>query len=291
MKFSWNFLNKNEAAEEQTKDYTKMSQDQLLNEFQSSNWEKLDTDNRLELIQEMENRNAEMQGREPATVVSSSSLGSYGSYNNMSNQIRINVSEFSSYETLDTYIHESNHAYQHACIENQTGYDQHMLDMMQAETARTEEGQLYNYARMSPQYDMQCNELDSNNKAAAYLMAQSERYGNDPAYREYIAERYTHFQDVNTALSLNENARNTMQTNQANEAFARGDISEEQKNGLTENIQNENYEDAAVQGSYATGEALEALHNEYTQEAENAAENDMDAGCDNDMGDDIGGME
>lgn len=89
---------------------------------------------KIGVIQEPENRTAAEQGREPAKVVSSSKVTSYGSYNSTTNQMNINVNSFSSYETLDTYVHESNHAYQAPCVNNGIGYDEYTRYMMGVET-------------------------------------------------------------------------------------------------------------------------------------------------------------
>ena len=192
MKFFWSQSSENSVQSEQGKvDYSTYSKDELLDTFKTENWEKLDDENRIAIVQEMENRTAVEQGRPPAEIVSSYDVGTYGGYTSTNNQISINVSDFSSYETLDTYVHESTHAYQSHCIQTGEGYDDHTLSMMEAEMARDEQGNLYNYARSSPEYDMQCDELDSNNKAATFMLEQRARYEHDPEYRTYIEERAT----------------------------------------------------------------------------------------------------
>ncbi len=271
MKMKFDQPNQRVKQEKQREDYSKLSREQLLDKFQSSNWGNMKDEDRINLVQEMENRNAAQQGRAPALVVQSGSLGSYGSYNSLNNQMKINVSNFSSYEVLDTYVHESNHAYQHSCMANGAGYDQHMLNMMQAETARDENGALYNYAQQSPYYDMQCNELDSNNRALSFMMGEKSRYEKDAAYKSYISERFCHFQDVNTAITLQEENRRSLQKLQADEAFKRGDITKEQYKSLVENIQNTGFEDSAVKESFALETQLSEIHNGFVQEAENEA--------------------
>ncbi len=295
MKFEWKQSARESQNKKQGEDYSKLSREQLLDKFQSSNWSKMNDEARINLVQEMENRNATLQGRTPAVVVQSGSLGSYGSYNNLENQMRINVSNFSSYEVLDTYVHESNHAYQHACVKNGTGYDEHMLNMMQTETVRDENGSLYNYARQSPYYDMQCNELDSNNKALAFMMGEKSRFEKDVEYQSYISERFCHFQDVNTALTLQDENRRAMQVMQADEAFARGDITEEQHSSLISNLQNTEFEDNAVKGSLVLEVQLAEIHNEFSQETTNEATgnkagNSVENDCGN-TGENTGGNE
>lgn len=271
MKFFWSLPTR---ENKQQIDYSSYSKDQLLDSFKSNNWEKLDEENRVAVIQEVENRTAAEQGRPAATVVSATDANLYGSYNSTNNQLRINVSDFSSYEVLDTYVHESNHAYQAHCIETGEGYDDHTLSMMEAEMARDERGSLYNYATTSPEYDMQCDELDSNNKAASFLLEQRERYENDPSYRDYIEERANHFDQVNSSIENNPEDRTRLQNNQAYVAYVRGDITEEQYTSLSNNINNDNFQDNTVTQSQQLGASLDALNKEYQNENEQTNESD-----------------
>lgn len=258
--------NSHNSEQNETKDYSQFTRDQLLDSFKSDNWNQMKENERIGIIQELENRTATKQGREPATVVSSSKITSYGSYNSTTNQININVNNFSSYETLDTYAHESNHAYQTYCVNNGIGYDEYTRNMMEVETARDQNGNLYNYARTSPQYDMQCNELDSNNKAASFVVGEKDRYSNDPAYKDYIAERDSHFKDVNTALDNNQAMRTSMQNDQTYTSYVRGDITEETYNSLSESINDPNHVDPTVVESHTIGENITALNESLSGE-------------------------
>lgn len=261
MIINWGSNNHN-SEQNETKDYSKFSNDQLLDSFKSDNWSQMKENDRVGVIQELENRAAAEQGREPAVVVSSSRVTSYGSYNSTTNQMNINVSNFSSYETLDTFAHESNHAYQTYCVDNGIGYDEYTRNMMGVETARDQNGNLYNYARTSPQYDMQCNELDSNNKAASFVIGEKDRYSSDPAYKDYVAERDSHFKDVNTALDNNQAMRTSMQNDQTYTSYVRGDITEETYNSLSESINDPNHVDPTVSESHTIGESLSLLNEE-----------------------------
>lgn len=261
MIINWGSNNHN-SEQNETKDYSKLSNDQLLDSFKSDNWSQMKENDRVGVIQELENRAAAEQGREPAVVVSSSRVTSYGSYNSATNQMNINVSNFSSYETLDTFAHESNHAYQTYCVNNGIGYDEYTRNMMGVETARDQNGNLYNYARTSPQYDMQCNELDSNNKAASFVIGEKDRYSSDPAYKDYVAERDSHFKDVNTALDNNQAMRTSMQNDQTYTSYVRGDITEETYNSLSESINDPNHIDPTVSESHTIGKSLSLLNEE-----------------------------
>ena len=285
MIINWGSNNHN-SEQNETKDYSKFSNDQLLDSFKSDNWSQMKENDRVGVIQELENRTAAEQGREPAVVVSSSRVTSYGSYNSTTNQMNINVSNFSSYETLDSFAHESNHAYQTYCVNNGIGYDEYTRNMMGVETARDQNGNLYNYARTSPQYDMQCNELDSNNKAASFVIGEKDRYSSDPAYKDYVAERDSHFKDVNTALDNNQAMRTSMQNDQTYTSYVRGDITEETYNSLSESINDPNHIDPTVSESHTIGESLSLLNEEL-----NADINEEMAEENNSYSDSVGSTE
>lgn len=278
MKFFWsNNTADNEQQSDEKIDYSYLSDEELLDSFKSNSWNNLDEEHRVAIVQEMENRNAVAQGREPATVVSMDDPRYYGQYNAPNNQLSIDVTNVSSYETLDTYVHETNHAYQEFAIKNGSEqYDDHTITMMKVEMARDERGNLYNYATTSPEYDIQCDELDSNNKAAAYLLAEKDRYGEDPEYRAYIKERAEHFEQVNSSLENDPDKRASLQLNQAEIAWIRGDISDEEYETLTDNISNAEFQDETVDESHKVGDAVTALNTEYELEESATITEDAD---------------
>ncbi len=281
MIFGWGKGSEKGNSQDQKIDFSAKTDEQLLDSFKSSNWNKLSDENRIGLVQEMENRQAAGQGRTPAEVVASNDPGKYGSYNSTNNRMSINVSDFSSYEVLDTYAHESNHAYQGHCVKNGLDYDEQTRGMMEVESMRDSNGNLYNYARTSPQYDMQTNELDSNNKAAGFVMSEKERFRDDPAFKEYINERNDHFGKVNESLTNHAKLRTSMQNNQLYSSYVRGDISEEQYNRLSANVNDKNYVDPTVEKSNSIGAQLQSLQNELngnTNETAVSNENDNEAG-------------
>lgn len=287
MKFPWSHSKKQEKNNDHYSEYT---DDQLLDQFRSENWSSLNEQQKVGVLQEYENRNAAAQGRPPAKVVSEVQERAYGSYNDSSNTIFINVEDFSSYETLDTLEHEGNHAYQTHCIKNGSGYDDHSLSMMAAEGARDSSGHLYNYDTGTITNDLQNIELDSNNHAASVLISESERFKDDPAYAEYISERNTHFQIVNHNLEHSADVRDAMQKNQAWESFARGDLSPEQYQTVTQNFHDPDHTDPAVEESRRIGEELEALDHELSSEqsSEQSSEFSSDLSSDPSIDEDHG---
>ncbi len=264
-----------------------MSYSQLLYNFKSDQWKNIKTEDKFRLLQEMENRKAAEQGRQALKVVSDSDTRRYGACSGSQLKIHVediregeDITKVSSYEVLDTFVHETNHAYQEHCIKNQCGdYSDQMRTMLQAEMARDQQGMLYNYAQKGTDYDMQCDELDSNNTAARFLLDQRERYGDDPEYRAYVKERVDHFETVNSNIDTEYESRIGLQANQISRAFACGDITQEQYKNAMENIREPDYQlhkDESVTTSRALGKELRTLHDQYVAQEEAAEAPEMD---------------
>ena len=114
------------------KQYASATDKELLTNFRSENWDKLNNNKRIAVLQEVENRNAASQGRTPCTVRSTDSKSEYGCYYPSSNRIEVNVNDYiknangerisnNSYQVLDTIYHEGEHAHQTNCVNNQIG--------------------------------------------------------------------------------------------------------------------------------------------------------------------------
>ena len=112
----------------------------------------------------------------------------YGEYNGNENTMFVNLNH-SSYEVLDTYLHEARHAYQEKSVKKGEGYDEHSFNMIKAENVVDENGNLYNYIEDGVGYDTACCELDANNEAMRTMLSYSEEFGSDPEYLNYLEER------------------------------------------------------------------------------------------------------
>lgn len=271
MRFPWS----RKKAEEKAPDYSNYSADQLLDQFKTSNWQKCSEKEKMGILQEFENRNAAASGIEPAEVFSLDDPGLLGNYNGESNRIGVNL-DTSSYETLDSLVHEGNHAFQKHCIENGRYDNDPTGEMIKAETARDDQGKLYNYRNGSPEYDMQVNELDSNNTAAEFMLSQADRFGDDPEYHKYLEEREAHFSEVNHDLDHRQAIRDGMQSDQIDAALDHGDISQSEHDQLSKCIYDDKYMDREeirsheLQGEIA--ETRQRLENKEQNQKENTAE-------------------
>jgi hypothetical protein len=90
--------------------------------IQSDAWQELEPGERLEALQEVENRMAELQGREPLTIrTEPMESGSFGYYDGQSitvNENDLAGTEMPVHEFVDTVVHEGRHAYQDHAISN-----------------------------------------------------------------------------------------------------------------------------------------------------------------------------
>ncbi len=262
-------------AQHRAKQFSGYSQDQLLDQFRSENWKNYSDKEKQGILQEFENRNAAAQGREPSEVYILGENGPLGSYNAEKNRIGIAL-DASSYEALDSIVHEGNHAYQEHCIKNGLYDNDPTGKMIEVESARDDKGNMYNYRDSFPEYNMQVNELDSNNKAAEFMLSQADRYGDDPEYEKYLADRQYHFSRVNEDLDQKKELRDDMQSDQIDAALEHGDISQAEHDQLSERINNDNYMDREEIRSHELQDQIEEtrqeLENREQTQEENTAE-------------------
>ncbi len=260
-----------EPAYEGFRPYSDYSDDELLDQFHSDNWGKLDDVSREMICQEVENRNAAANGRDPAIVTFYDGPRSkYGSYNDIGNLIQINREHFDNpYETLDSLIHEGRHGYQSEYADDPSKYDSFTGDLIQAGNARDENGKLYNYDS-GKNYDMQCDEMDSNSTASEFLMGQADRYRDDPKYLEYLNDRVKHFDKVNGALNEHGADRRSFLANQAQNAYDHGDLTEGQLKNVQAGANDPNYTDPQALRSQWVGADVSNLRDQVAQyQAEN----------------------
>lgn len=286
----WNNSAKQEEAA-QKPNYTDLSEDALLDKFKTEQWNQLDEENRIALFQEMEDRNAKSDGREAAKVEALHSARSYGCYNDTNNTLSINVDKsISSYETLDTYQHEMTHGEQTRNLEANTGYDDHTASMMKAECTRDKDGYLIAYASGGKklddngvtEYDVQCNEMDSNQKAAEFLMSQKERYQGDPEYSDYIKSRLEHFESVNEAIENNGKGRCALEQRQAKIGYDNKALTKEEFTALSEDLNNADYKDASTKKNEEIATQLKAVDKELDETQETNVDQEETLDADND---------
>lgn len=124
---------KGPATHMSEKEVMALDDKQLYTMFAGRNWSTLDSDTRLCLLQEVENRRAKIDGRQPLKVsvkkMDPSLMGACcthpdGSQELVLNDLFVKVSRFGAHsasEALNTILHEGRHAYQNHCVREGKG--------------------------------------------------------------------------------------------------------------------------------------------------------------------------
>ena len=85
-------------------------------------WEGLSVNERLETLQTLEDKLAEIQGRPPVAVLASETPGENGHYDPATRTITLNIEQLNDADCrmslIDTIAHEGRHAYQHYAVEH-----------------------------------------------------------------------------------------------------------------------------------------------------------------------------
>lgn len=216
--------------------YSKLSEKELLSRFKSDNWAELNQQEKIDTIQELENRYAVEQKRPVSKIEAEDTPYNYGSYAKSENTIRIRMEDSeanTSYEMLDSYYHESRHAQQYQAIESGKGLDETTRNVCQTELRG-------NYVGGGKYYDMQTCEMDSNNYAADMMLSNKELFEGDEKYNEYLERRQEHFEEVNKSCHDDEDFRARQQINNVDKSLSRGSITEKQANQIKERVYSDN---------------------------------------------------
>ena len=216
--------------------YSKLSEKELLSRFKSDSWAKLNQQEKIDTIQELENRYAVEQKRPVSKIEAEDNPYNYGSYAKSENTIRIRMEDSeanTSYEILDSYYHESRHAQQYQAIESGKGLDETTRNVCQTELRG-------NYVGGGKYYDMQTCEMDSNNYAADKMMSNKALFEGDEKYNEYLERRQEHFEEVNKSCHDDVDFRARQQIKNVDKSLARGSITEKQANQIKEQVYSDN---------------------------------------------------
>lgn len=170
----------------------KMDETDLLKQFRNENFSKLVTEQKIVLLQELEKREAKIQGRDPSPIILETQ-DRYGAYYPDENVISIDI-EQNPYEILDTYYHESRHAQQYYAAKNGKGLDEDTFLTMKAD--------IYGDYEES-NYDLSSKEIDANVVASKRIIEKSNLFEDDYKYYHYLEKRTQHYEHV-----INENNKN-----------------------------------------------------------------------------------
>lgn len=167
--------------------------DDCVKQFNRNNWSKLNTIKRMRLLEQTMNSYCNSIGikNKPRLFYSEiPNSKATGKYNNLFNVIVLNMTNLNNpYKALDTIVHESNHAYQKACVKNTLNavnrYSDEELNSLKTE---------YGYQILENSF----TERDSYFTAAKFVI------GNDKTYRA----DYVHTLGNLTITGYNQNLSN-----------------------------------------------------------------------------------
>ncbi len=250
MRLPWPFHSRNQSP------YASYSEDELLDNFKTENWTSLDSDQRIAVLQEMENRRAAEQGRPIEKIHPLNEPNYYGYYSSEDKGIYVDIENFGPYQALDTYIHESNHARQEHC-QNADPYTQAIFDVQNIPGIYHGDG---------PAYDMQSLEQDSNNQALRFMLDQKERFGEDPSYQEYIQNRAEHFENVNHFMDNHPGYQQLVEQEQVKNAYMWNSISGEEHDALIEKLNDPDYRSPVVQETQQLNQELQSYNQQINQD-------------------------
>ena len=254
---------------------SELSHEDFMNQFQFENWSGLERWQKIDVLQEHENRLAALDGREPAKVsFFANEEGNNGVYFGGSNSIRIGESALDSPSmSFFALEHEDEHAHQNEWLKtpDAEGEDNFSKTMMRAEQFSDQQGGYPNYVdAKGPDrefYNTQSSELDSNNKAARALFENEEYFRDDPTYSDTINTLNDTFSETNGVLETNSLQRDALQENQLGNALENQAITEEEYKDALEKINDPHgYEDDLALESREIGQTLQEKQSEIKDE-------------------------
>ena len=201
--------------------YSKATDEALLSNFRTENWNSLDKTRKVAVLQEVENRNAKEQNRTACDVYSNEKMDAYGRYSGKCDKIEINLrqgQDNSSYNILDTIYHEGQHAHQKNCVKNNIdspeGLPKQTRDMCEMEFNRythpvgvTENGKNKTIQKDVIDYSNRVCEIDGNNAAAEKMMKQHELFYDDKNYAKYLNDKKQELQAKSSNMNVEQRKR------------------------------------------------------------------------------------
>ena len=227
---------------ESVEDYRNYSERQLFAQFKSENWNVKEPDDKIAVLQELENREAAAHNRPAAKVVQAYG-SSYGGYNSGTHRIEIRLTD-NQFEDLDTLFHESEHANQSKAPINSVSFSENDKKLMSVEDMTSSDGIRSHYSKYgSSLYKVMTSELDANNAALEKVSSLKSEYMDEEKYQEYLAGRQEYYDGLVDAIDIKSPDKKAALLNTVEGAYARDELSESEYSELKELIINtDNYD-------------------------------------------------
>ena len=242
-----------------TKDYSDYSNHQLFNQFKSIHWKNKTDDEKIAILQEIENREAEEHNRPPAKVVQiySNKLGGY-SYGTNIIEVKLVNNQF---EVLDSLFHESEHANQYRAPINEVSFSENDRKLMKIEDMTSADGVKSHYKKYESQlYDLMTSEIDANNAAFEKVSSLKKEYINEKKFKEYLAGRKAYFNKVENESNLKSSMKKEALLDTIYGAYVRNEISEKEYQNLQQIITSDKNYDHCAERRTKVNEALSHIN-------------------------------
>lgn len=241
--------------------YANSTDKELLSCIRSEQWSNLNDNQKIAILQEVENRNAAEQERPVCKVNKNNKMDSYGRYSLGENAIEVNLKSAgnnNSYNILDTVYHEGEHAHQVNCIK----YGVNPPKGLPKETREMCELEFNGY-RHPPQYQTiggkriitrepiieygkRTCEADSRNFAVSKVMEDKEIFRGDPEYANYLQNTSDTIENYNS-IKMAEIRK--QQSELIWEARKNNDISQERYEDMTHRAWNQQEQPAFAEAA------------------------------------------
>ena len=242
-----------------TKDYSDYSNHQLFNQFKSIHWKNKTNDEKIAILQEIENREAEEHNRPPAKVVQCHS-NNLGGYSNRTNIIEVKLVN-NQFEVLDSLFHESEHANQYRAPINEVSFSENDRKLMKIEDMTSADGVKSHYKKYESQlYDLMTSEIDANNAAFEKVSSLKKEYIDEKKYKEYLTGRKLYFNEVENQSNLKYSLKRDALLDTIYGAYVRNEISEKEYQNLQQIIASDKNYDHCAERRTKINEALSHIN-------------------------------
>lgn len=214
-----------------TEDYSQYSEQQLFMQLKSENWNKKADEDKIAVLQEIENREATAHDR-PTTKVVQAHGSSYGGYIGSTHIIEIRLTD-NQFEDLDTLFHESEHANQNKSPLTSVSFSKNDKKLMQIEDMTSSDGISSHYNKyVASLYKVMTSELDANNVALVKVSSLKNEYKNEEKYQEYLVGRQEYYDGLIDAIDIKSSEKKDALLNTVECAFDCNQISENEYSEL-----------------------------------------------------------
>ena len=243
----------------ETKDYSDYSNHQLFNQFKSIHWKSKTVDEKIAILQEIENREAEEHNRPPAKVVQCYS-NNLGGYIYRTNVIEVKLVN-NQFEVLDSLFHESEHANQYRAPINEVSFSENDRKLMKIEDMTSADGYKSHYKKYENQlYDLMTSEIDANNAAFEKVSSLKKEYIDEKNYKKYLKDRKSYFNKVENESNLKSSMKREALLDTIYGAYVRNEISEKEYQDLQQLITSDKNYDHCAERRTKINEALRDIN-------------------------------